>query len=203
MTFTFDDFKARFFQAGPLAGRTAPETPAAVAMQDNPLPNGLEARRRSARPGAGPDSLDGLPISAILAAIKADPAALHRRRAVLEGEIRSVWSTLQELVREYRALGDDAMLPQDVSPTLPAKAPKASNGLPKEMAALGDAIGLPLSVLPDSVLPAAAPALAPAPVVVDQGGLFAVEEDGAVVQSEPVRLPRSRAMVRPARRQAR
>ncbi|MDZ5646229.1 hypothetical protein [Nitrospirillum sp. BR 11828] len=198
MTFTFDDFKARFFQAGPLAGRTAPEPPAAVALQDNPLPNGLGDRRRAARPSAGADSLDGLPISAILAAIKADPAALHRRRAVLEGEIRSVWSTLQELVREYRALGDDAILPQDVSPTLPAKATKASNGLPKEMAALGDAIGLSLSVLP-----AAASAPAPVPVAVDQGGLFAVDDDVPVAKAEAVRLPRSRAMVRPARRQAR
>ncbi|WP_044561211.1 hypothetical protein [Azospirillum sp. B4] len=189
MTFTFDDFKARFFQASPVA---RPKRPQAAVVQDNPVPNGLGARRVAARAGDVPDHIDGIPIAAILAAIKADPAALHRRRAVLEGEIRTVWANLQELVREYRVLGDEATLPRGMSPSLSATA------LPKEVAeALGGAMGLPLTVMPTAPR-------APAPEAADKGGLFDVEEEEpATVEMEPVRLPRSRTMVRPARRQAR
>ncbi|MEA1675650.1 hypothetical protein [Nitrospirillum sp. BR 11163] len=162
-----------------------------MALQDNPVPNGLGSRR-GARAHV-PDHIDGIPIAAILAAIKADPAALRRRREVLEGEIRSVWATLQELVREYRALADDAMLPQGVSPTL------STGAMPKEMAeALGNAIGLPLSVMPNALR-----APLPAPEVKAKDGLFEVEEEKSAAKVEPVRLPRSRTMVRPARRQAR
>ncbi|MBB6254671.1 hypothetical protein [Nitrospirillum iridis] len=191
MTFTFDDFKARFFPAAPVS---VPERPMPAAAQDNPVPNGLGTRRPSARAAAAPDHIDGMPIAAILAAIKADPVALHRRREVLEGEIRSVWSTLQELVREYRTLSDDAMLPQAVSPTL------SSRAMPKEMAeALGGAIGLPLTVMPNAPR-AAEPTMAMATA---GGGLFDLEEERGPSKAEPVRMPRSRTMVRPARRQAR
>ncbi|MEC4591515.1 MULTISPECIES: hypothetical protein [Nitrospirillum] len=200
MTFTFEDFKARFFPAAALAGRAASESPAPVALQDNPVPNGLDRRRGGARAAHVPDHIDGIPIAAILAAIKADPAALHRRREVLEGEIRSVWATLQELVREYRALSDDAMLPQGVTPTLATK--MAGGPLPKEMAeALGSAIGLPLTVMPNALrAPTPAPEIA---AVGAKDSLFDVDEDEPAAKAEPVRLPRSRTMVRPARRQAR
>ncbi|MDE1148466.1 MAG: hypothetical protein PW843_17920 [Azospirillaceae bacterium] len=115
MTFTFDDFKARFFP-GPA------------------VPDGSgSARGPGARPARTPDHIDGIPLSAILAAIKADPAALDRRREVLEGEIRSLWSTLQGLVREYRTLTEDAVGPQGIAPTLPA-ASLATAQSPREMA---------------------------------------------------------------------
>ncbi|MDG3440938.1 hypothetical protein [Nitrospirillum amazonense] len=201
MTFTFEDFKARFFPAAALTGRAASESPAPVALQDNPVPNGLDRRRGGSRAAPAPDHIDGIPIAAILAAIKADPAALHRRREVLEGEIRSVWATLQELVREYRALSDDAILPQGVTPSLAAKT-MAGGPLPKEMAeALGSAIGLPLTVMPNALrAPVPAPEIA---AVGAKDSLFDVDEDEPAAKAEPVRLPRSRTMVRPARRQAR